>query len=71
MVIDDFPVGFVFQATTAGGQTQPGTMMSQSPSLSTSVGTTMVRSPALAQQGWSALKINLKNTCCQPLWPYK
>ncbi|KAG7216183.1 hypothetical protein INR49_029032 [Caranx melampygus] len=39
------------QATTAGCQTQPGTTMSQSSTLSTSVGTTMVRSPALAQQG--------------------
>lgn len=51
MMTDVFTIGFVFQATTAGGQTQPGTTMSQSSPLSTSVGTTMVRSPALAQQG--------------------
>lgn len=51
MIADDFTLGFVFQAITAGGQTLPGTTMSQSPTLSTSVGTAMVRGPATVQQG--------------------
>uniref|UniRef100_A0A665UV67 Nucleosome-remodeling factor subunit BPTF-like n=1 Tax=Echeneis naucrates TaxID=173247 RepID=A0A665UV67_ECHNA len=39
------------QQATTGGQTQPGVTMSQSSTLSTTVGSTMVRSPVLAPQG--------------------
>lgn len=48
---------FVLQAIKAVGQTQPGTTVNQASTLSTSVGTTMVRSPALAQQGVLSISV--------------